>query len=299
MQRNLFLAFILASFTLAACSGDMGSGMSTPGGDMPPVQQPMQPGSMMSPTPMTSAGVAQAKITPTPTAPPGNTATYSLAAAANGIRCPQVNGYSCILHVSIATSPSPKPPSKSSASPSPSPTPSASDSPSSSPSPSPSATPAITLQLEAQPHDAPAMEHPGEHTSPSTALVALRMTTNQDVVLKGTESADFIIPSTQMSGRKFAVQLFHEWTGRRRAKVDTFIGSYADSTFMKDALHFTIAAPQVTVKKGETWLFVLYAGEKPTPSPSPSPKPSPTPSPKPSSSPSPSPSPSVSPSTSP
>jgi hypothetical protein len=285
MQRTLVLVLALASLALVACS-DMGSSMGTPGGVTPPLQQNgVQPASTIAAAP----SFRPLQPTPTPSAPPGDVATYPFAAAANGIRCPDVNGYSCIVHVnSESASPSPSPSARTSASPSPTPTasPSPSAAPSGSPSPTPSPTPAVTLQLEAQPKDVPAMVHPETDSVATIPLIALRLEPTEDIAIKGAASADFILPPEQIPGRAFALQLFHETIGRRDRRNDRFVGSYAESTIVRDTLHFAIEAPPITIKKGETWLLVLYANEKPLATPSPSPKPSPSLSASPSASPS-------------
>ncbi|HEY9085363.1 MAG TPA: hypothetical protein VIN40_05440 [Candidatus Tyrphobacter sp.] len=242
---------------LAACSGEYGSGTSSPGGITPPVQQGVQ-----NVAPGTSARPGQP--TATPSAPPGDTATYALTDAVSGVRCPAVNGYSCIIHLNVpASTPTPSAkPGTAAATPQPSPSPSASAS--SSPAPSPSATPSITLKLEAQPHDAPVMVNANQRSVSTTALIALRITTNADIALSGTASADFILPQGQVGGRGFAVQLFHETAAPHNRHTDTFIGSYSKSSIAGTTLHFTITPPHVTSKRGETWLFVLYASELPS-----------------------------------
>lgn len=120
---------------------------------------------------------------------------------------------------------------------------------------------------------------------PSTALVTVRMSVNADEIISGRAEADFTLPSDQIvKDRGFAIQLFHETTGKHNKHTDTFVGSYAN--FDVDAktatLHFTMDSPPLQVKKNETWLFVLYADKLATPSPNASPtdnaSPSPTPS---------------------
>lgn len=123
------------------------------------------------------------------------------------------------------------------------------------------------------------MVNPATHAVATTALIALRVTTSADLLLAGTADADFILPQDQIGGRSFAVQLFRETAelhGRRR---DTFVGSYSKSTLDANAVRFTIVPPHVTIKRGETWLFVLYADERPSSTASPAPSPSPSPSP--------------------
>jgi hypothetical protein len=125
---------------------------------------------------------------------------------------------------------------------------------------------------------------------PSVALVAVRMSVSADEIISGAAEATFTLPQEQLvKDRGFAIQLFHETTGKHNKHTDTFEGSY--STFDLDAktntLHFSFDAPPLQVKKGETWLFVLYGDQlaSPTPNPSASPgapsSPSASPSPSP------------------
>lgn len=284
MHRLIVLTLASAALALAACS-DYGSGGES-------ITPPVQPGAQ-NPGLASSSAARPTGATPTPSAPPGNTATYALADAPNGLRCPQVDGYSCILHLNVpASTPAPQPrphgarvtPSPTpTATPTPTPSPASSGSPK--PTPSPSATPAVTLQLEANPHDVPAMANPSAHAVVTTALIALRASVNQDTSLHGGASIAFILPDGQLGGRSFALQLFQETTQRHNRHSDAFIGSYSKSTIDGTTLNFAIAPPQFTIKQGETWLLVLYASDipsasaSPQASASPSTGPSPTPSP--------------------
>ena len=113
---------------------------------------------------------------------------------------------------------------------------------------------------------------------PSVALAAVRMSVSADEIISGAGEANFTLPSDQLvKDRGFAIQLFHETTGKHNKHTDTFMGSY--STFDVDAktstLHFAFDVPPLQVKKGETWLFVLYGDALASPSPSPSPTSSP------------------------
>lgn len=280
MNRVVVPIFALVALALAACSGDYSNG----GGSSitPPVQQGVQNNAAISPvSPRPSGSTGAATATPSP--PPGNTATYSFADAANGVRCPEVDGYSCILHLNApASTPAP---AAVHGRPTPSPTPTATPSPtpssSGSPAPTPTPTPSVTLQLEAQPKDVPAMQGADAHAVATTPLVALRATASGDISIHGDAAIDFILPTGQIGGRSFAVQLFHETTGRRNRRTDTFLGSYSKSTTDNTTLHFAMSPPQVTMKKGETWLLVLYASETPSASASPSPSASPSASPSP------------------
>ncbi len=125
---------------------------------------------------------------------------------------------------------------------------------------------------------------------PFTALVTVRMSVSTDEVIKDHAEANFTLPADQLvKDRGFAIQLFHETTGKHNKHTDTFMGSYStfDVDAKTDTLHFAFDAPPLQVKKGETWLFVLYADKLASPSPSasasadssnsPSPSPSPTP----------------------
>jgi len=275
MHRSIILTFASFALLLTACS-DYSSG----GGITPPVAQGQQINPVVGGSP--GAGMhpgASAQPTATPSAPPGDQATYAVADAQNGIRCPDVNGFSCILHVNVpAATPTPRAGTHFAM---PSPTPTASPTPSGSPQPTPTATPtpSISLHLEAQPRDVPAMVNPSDKSVSTTALIALRATTSQDVPLHGSSSVDFILPQGQIGGRGFAVQLFRETPTRHNRPTDTYVGSYSSSTTNGTTLHFEITPPQVvTMKRGETWLLVLYASELPSATASPSAAASRTPS---------------------
>ncbi len=131
------------------------------------------------------------------------------------------------------------------------------------------------------------MVNSGDTDVTPTALVSLRATASEDTPINGYNEVDFILPSGQIGGRSFAVQLFHESTGRRNRHTDTFIGSFGKYTTTDTTVQFQLSPPQVTIKKDETWLLVLYAIETPhaTSSPSPTATPSSAPSPSPSASP--------------
>lgn len=267
MNRTIFILAIAASLVLAACSGDYSSGGNT--NITPPVQAGAQ-----NPALAASPNVHPSGATPTPSAPPGNTATYSLAEAPNGIRCPEVDGYSCILRLNV---PAPTPTPKGHATASPTPTPTPSPAPSGSPSPSPSPTPAVTLSLESKPRDVPAMASPPSGAVSTTALVALRTSMNQDTAFHGSASIEFMLPQDQIGARTFAVELFHETLERHNRRNDAFIGSYSRATINGSTVTFSITPPQVTTKQGETWLLVLYASDMPSATASPHASPSASP----------------------
>lgn len=136
----------------------------------------------------------------------------------------------------------------------------------------------MTIKLDALPKDAPAMTNPDPKAVATTALLAVRMTVDADVAINGAASADFTLPQEQIGGRGFAVQLFEE-THRKKKVIDHYLGSYAQSTLSGTTLHFALTSPAVTVKKGETWLLVLYGDERPSASASPMPSGSPAVSP--------------------
>jgi hypothetical protein len=125
------------------------------------------------------------------------------------------------------------------------------------------------------------MVNPDSKALSTTPLLAVRIHANDNIALSGTAIAEFTLPKEQVGGRGFAIQLFDETT-RRRHLQEHFIGSYAQSTLDGTTLRFVFTPPPVTVKKGETWLFVLYGDERPdiTPGPSSAPSASPSASPK-------------------
>ncbi|HEY5258958.1 MAG TPA: hypothetical protein VIJ12_11340 [Candidatus Baltobacteraceae bacterium] len=113
------------------------------------------------------------------------------------------------------------------------------------------------------------MNNPDPSAVATTPLLALRMSVDGDVTLDGAASADFTLPKEQIGGRGFAIQLFAETQGKRHKISDRYLGSYSQSTLDGTTLHFSFTPPMVTVKKGETWLFVLYGDERPSGSASP------------------------------
>jgi len=123
------------------------------------------------------------------------------------------------------------------------------------------------------------MTNPDPKAVATEALLAVRVSVDGDVTLNGAASADFTLPQEQIGGRGFAIQLFSE-THHKKKTSDTYLGSYSQSTLSGTTLHFAFTPPMVTVKKGETWLFVLYGDERPsvTAAPAPSGAPSTPPS---------------------
>jgi len=281
-RRSLIAAGVVLALT--ACQGGFG-GTSSPGVN-PPVNPP----------PAGALGPATVAPLPSPSGspgiPPGSTASYAFTSAAQGFQCPQVDGFTCFIRLNMPQpSPSPSPSSgasaaRSSATPSPTPSPTPTPTPSPSPAPSgsglPSAVPSavptaagpqITLALEALPKNAPAMVNPDPKAVATDALLAVRLHANADVALHGRASADFTLPKEQIGGRGFAIQLFHESTNRHKKVTETYLGSYAKSTLKGTTLHFDLALPQITVKKDEVWLFVLYGDERPSATTAASPSP--------------------------
>ena len=121
------------------------------------------------------------------------------------------------------------------------------------------------------------MVHPDTKSAGTVALVALRLRTSVDTTLAGGARLAYTLPKAQIAGRGFAVQLFQE-TQRKKKSIDTFIGTYDRSTIDGTTLTFSFVTPKLLVKKGETWLLVLYGDERPTeasPSPGASANPSP------------------------
>ena len=111
------------------------------------------------------------------------------------------------------------------------------------------------------------MHDPDPNAVATVALVAVRLTTDSDVLLQGKAEADFTLPQGQIGGRGFAVQLYHE-SVKKKKTVDTFFGSYSTSKRKGDTLHFELTMPKLPVKKGEIWMLVLYGDELPQVSPS-------------------------------
>ncbi len=119
------------------------------------------------------------------------------------------------------------------------------------------------------------MVKPDTKSAGTVVLVALRLTTSADTTIFGGARVEYTLPKAQIAGRGFAVQLFQE-VHQKKKSVDTFIGTYDRSTLKKNELTFSFVTPKLLVKKGETWLLVLYGDERPTKtSPSASPSASP------------------------
>ncbi len=238
---------------------------------------------------MNPSPAADVTVNPQASGEPEQTATHSFAQANKGLKCPDQAGYSCTLYFNMTdaelaaldATPSPSPgkhgnkatPTPSpTPTPTPTPTPESSASPSASPSSSPTPSSAqMNIAFTVSPQDAPAMANPDPKGPPVVALVALRLTTTDNVVFQGNASARFTLPKEQITkGRGFAIQLFHETVKKNKKPADNFVGSYKESQLLDQTLSFTFNAPKLAVKKGETWLVVLYGDRLASPSPNPS-----------------------------
>lgn len=102
----------------------------------------------------------------------------------------------------------------------------------------------------------------------TTALIALRVTTDADAIVEGNARAEFMLPKDEISNRGFAVQLYRE-TKTKHRHMFSYVGSYDKSKVDGQTLRFEFVVPKVQIKKGETWVFVLYGDDR-TASPSPS-----------------------------
>ncbi|MHB8141499.1 MAG: hypothetical protein ACYDHD_09690 [Vulcanimicrobiaceae bacterium] len=285
------LGVAAAALTLAACQGGgFGGGGSYPSGVTPPMSN--QPGNAATPGTLGASPVpGKGKLVGAASPPPGDSATYPFADAPKGLHCPQVKGFSCLLRFNVPK-PSPTPTGSgttpnvtASASPSPtpsatpSPVPSASGSPAAGPTPSSSPSgPMLSIKLAALPGGVPKMVNPSPHAVATTPLLSISLVSSADVILNGRAVADFILPKAQLGGRSFALQLFYESIVKKPlhkpVTVDRFMGSYAKSSMHGTTLRFTLDTPKLEVKKGETWLLVLYGNDRPTGTASPSAAPS-------------------------
>lgn len=294
IRRLCASALSSAALLLAACSGSsFGGGTAIPGGVNPPVnaQQPI-PGANPTVSPMYSASPLVSAT--------GAPASHAFAdASTTGIACPSVNGYSCTLYFNQppeTPKPSPAPSGKGKAAPSPTPTPTAtptptpspaaSGSPAASPTASPTPSAQLNVTLESNPKDAPKMVNPDPKAIATLALVALTLSPTADITINGRSTAIFTLPKEQIGGRGFAIQ-FYQQSVRHKKTERTFFGSYNVSTIKDDSLTFSYTVPKFTIKKGETWLVVLYGDEKPSASAGPSSSPAASVSPSPSANPSP------------
>lgn len=102
----------------------------------------------------------------------------------------------------------------------------------------------------------------------TTALIALRVTTDADAIVEGNARAEFMLPKDEIGNRGFAVQLYRE-TKTKHRHMFSYVGSYDKSKVDGQTLRFEFVVPKVQIKKGETWVFVLYGDDR-TASPSPS-----------------------------
>ncbi|HEY8296539.1 MAG TPA: hypothetical protein VIG32_00755 [Candidatus Baltobacteraceae bacterium] len=261
---------------LAACSGNFGTGTSVPGSVLPP-------GGGGSPLPYPqSVGSGAPAAQSTAVKSTGDTAVVPITDATNGLQCPALDGYTCVLRFNVpdatpapaatrgahAASPSP--------SPSPSPTPAASPSPASGASPEATATPSgptMTLKLATLPKDAPAMVHVPAGSLATVALMDVTLTPSADFALDGNAVASFTLPKEQLSGRGFALQLFAV-QNRHKKTAYRPIYTFDKSTLAGSTLSFAFRPPKLTVAKGTSYLLVLYGDDQPAATASPSPMPS-------------------------
>lgn len=308
MKCDVRVAFAAVALALAACQGLDSGGMGGGGGMMgPPVSQPGPMGSGGDLQGPTIGSNGQAELTaPGATLAPNQT-QFAVADGPNGVKCPIVTLFGCVVSFNIpppTTPPSPgttpKPTPTPTATPSPKPSASSSndtddsgDSGDASPSPTPPGT--IVLQMEPLPKDVPTMTNPDPRALRITPLVAIRLQSDTDFALNGNAAVTYTIPRVQMAGRSFAIQLYNE-AALRGKRTDQFLATYTKSVVGDTTVQFTFPTPKVTVKRGQIWLLALYGMQfPPGTTPTPSPTPSASGSAGPSASPSPTPSPSASP----
>ncbi len=107
----------------------------------------------------------------------------------------------------------------------------------------------------------------------TTSLLALQLRSDTDQTLIGHAILEFTLPKSEIAGRGFALQLFHQMNVKGKM-IDNFVTSYSKSTVNDSTLRFDFSLPPIAVAKNETWVLVLYGDELPKTSPSPSPSPS-------------------------
>jgi xyloglucan-specific exo-beta-1,4-glucanase len=304
MKCDARAVFAALALVLASCQGSgFDNGMGGMGGDMsPPVTQPGQIGGMSGgglggmngqmAGPSIGPNGKEELSNPGATLAP-NVAQYPIGQGPSGMKCPTVtqlnSQYACTLAFNIPASPAPGTSAKPTASPTPSPKPSASsdddsdtsDESDDSASPSPTPLGTMTLQIEPLPRDIPAMSNPNPLFMHVTPLVAIRLQSNTDFQLNGAASVQYTLPSTQFSGRVFALQLYNESVVRGK-RTEQLLASYPKfTTPQSQTVGFSFSVPKVTVRHTQIWLLAMYGAQLPpgtTPTPSPSPSPSGSPS---------------------
>jgi len=260
MIRGARFLFLLAAMTAAACSGSLDSGTQFP--------NPM-PGQMSAPPLPGASGASALKLTPAPGASQSPalqqssaTATYAIADASTGMACPStLDGYGCRLQFNV---------------PAPTPTPSAAPRATPSPTVSPSATPspipspkAVAFEVDALPKDAPPMAHAPAKALHVTPLMMVELTPGSDYTLNGRAVARFTLPSSQIDGRGFALQVFNKTVVRSNPSYRA-LWSFNKSSRKENDLTFAFSSPKYTISKGTTYVVVLYGDDEPA-SPTPSP----------------------------
>ncbi len=277
MRTNLRAIIVVGVLALAACSGNFGTGTSSPGGSMIPPGAPgeNQPLSLPSDAGSASPGASAASV-----AAPlgGDTAQLALSDAASGLQCPDVNGYTCLLRLNApdatpAPSSSPKGKTQSTPSPSPSPTPTATPAPSPLPSgelasPLPSATPTgptMTLKVAVHPKGAPPMYRPPAGALGTTALMDVTLSPSEKFVLNGNVIAAFSLPKEELAQRGFALQIFQVQTHKKKSSTLHPLYSFNKSSRDGSTLTFEFKPPKLTVPKDSTYLLVLYGDDHPSP----------------------------------
>jgi hypothetical protein len=121
------------------------------------------------------------------------------------------------------------------------------------------------------------MAHTPANTLDVVPLMMVSLTTSSDFALDGDAVAQFTLPKSQMAGRGFALQLFHETTHKKRRDYKP-IWTFNRSNIEKGALIFDYAPPKFTITKGITYVLVLYGDDKSNATASPSAAASVTPS---------------------
>lgn len=267
-SRSFFFVLLAATLGISACTGSQfGGGTAIPGGVAPPVNSTQAiPGAQPTMTPPGSVASPAVAASSPPASHPFSQASTT------GIPCPTVAGFGCTFFFNQppetpAPSPTPsgkgaRPTATPSPTPTPTPTPTASAGASTSPTPSPTPAAEMNLTLVAMPKDVPSMVNPDPKALATKALAAVTMSTTADVLIQGRSSVIFTLPKEQIGGRGFAIQLYQE-TVRKKRLERHYVGSYNVSTIKDGTLRFAFNAPKLVVKKGETWLVVLYGDELP------------------------------------
>jgi hypothetical protein len=295
MKLDVRVVFAALVLVLGSCTGSgLDSGMS----DLtPPVSQPgpMSQGGGMGGSlgnsingnnsgPSIGANGQEELANPGATLAP-NEAQYSVSQGPNGMKCPTVSLYSqqytCNVAFNMPTpsptpSGSPKPTPTPTPTPTPSPTPSSDDSDDSDDTPTPSPGPGgtVTMLVEPQPKDVPAMTNANPLFMRITPLMAIRLQSNSAFNLNGLAQVQYTLPQAQFVGRVFGLQLYSETTLRGK-RLDQLVGNYAKWTSPSaNEVQFNFAVPNVTVRQNQVWLLAMYGAQLPpgsTPTPSPSP----------------------------